>query len=97
MKSLKRAVSRLIFSIEAATGSRMAKGTDGRVGGRNGATARFVVQSDSRRSGRSGSVFTTYRLPSDTTVVRARDDVHERGLEAARESLRTRRLREVLK
>jgi hypothetical protein len=74
----------------------MAKKRD-RTIARNGETGRFVVQSDSRPSGQSSSVFTTYRLPRDTTVVRVRRDVQERGLEAARESLRTRRSREAVK
>jgi hypothetical protein len=45
----------------------------------------------SRVKRNSASVFTTYSLPKDTFVTRLREDVHQRGLESARESLRTRR------
>ncbi len=69
----------------------MTKDRDGRHVNRRAPAGRFTVESDSPGSGQSGSVFTYYRLPKDTTVVRLRGDVHERGLNAARESLRLRR------
>lgn len=68
----------------------MVKDRDGRYVNRSAATGQFISQGDKRRPGEPASVFRTYRLPKDTTVVRLREDVHERGLEAARESLRTR-------